>query len=129
MKKLTLIVKTGNEAGQEFALTRNRTSIGRDPANDVILSDGRVSGRHAVVERQDGDYIITDLGSKNGIFVNEKRIDVSYPLRPGDELRVGNTVFSVQAAPARGQGISPLVFLLAGGAVLIIIAAVLLALP
>lgn len=122
---MKLVVKKGRGAGQEFRLTRGRTTIGRGPGNTVVLSDVKVSGRHAVIERQDGDYIITDLQSTNHTFVNEKQIDAPYPLRLGDEVRVGNTVLQLQAAPVAERRVRPLVMVLAGAAVLLIIAAVL----
>jgi len=71
------------------------TTIGRDPANDIVLEDTTVSRRHAQIERQDGDVVLTDLGSSNGTFVNGRRVQQA-PLRPGDEVVIGGCTFRLQ---------------------------------
>ena len=61
------------------------------------LRDGFASQRHARFERVDGAWTVTDLGSTNGTFLNEERIDGPRRLRPGDTVRVGNTLLEVRA--------------------------------
>jgi hypothetical protein len=68
--------------------------IGRSPDSDIVLDDSSVSWEHArVIERQ-GSPAVVDLGSSNGTFVNEERIETSL-LISGDKLRIGDTVFRV----------------------------------
>ena len=68
---------------------KDRTAIGRDPANDICLSDGMVSPRHAEVTRGvDGRYLIVDLGSRHGLYVGTRRV-ADATLSDGDELLVG----------------------------------------
>ncbi len=64
------------------------TSLGRHPSNTLRLVDREVSKEHAVIERVGKDFILKDLGSSNGTFVNGKRANVSY-LASGDRVRFG----------------------------------------
>ena len=70
-------------------------TVGRDDC-DVMLADPEVSRRHAVVHDGAAGPTIEDLGSKNGTFVNDARIDRPAVLRAGDEVRLGNTVWIVR---------------------------------
>lgn len=69
-------------------------SIGRAPNNHIVLTDNRVSRRHAMVHRQDTkEYWIVDLGSGNGSFVNGLRVALPTRLNDGDAVRIGGTEF------------------------------------
>jgi len=94
--QLVLFGVQGGYVGVEFPLKeQGPTTIGRDPANDIVLEDTTVSRRHAQIERQDGDVVLTDLGSSNGTFVNGRRVQQA-PLRPGDEVVIGGCTFRLQ---------------------------------
>lgn len=73
------------------------TTIGRAGC-DVELNDPDVSRRHAVLRALDGGLAIEDLGSTNGTFVNEARISGVVQISPGDQVRFGNTVWSLAIA-------------------------------
>ena len=74
--------------------------VGRDLAAEICLAkDEMVSRRHARIWCADGVFRVDDLGSTNGTFVNERRIVEPTPLRPGDEIRVGQTTIRVVQAP------------------------------
>jgi predicted component of type VI protein secretion system len=79
------------------------TTVGRDDC-DVVLSDPEVSRRHAVVAESPEAFTIEDLGSTNGTWVNGERIAGPEPIRAGDEIRFGNTVWHVRGAAAAGDG-------------------------
>jgi len=81
-------------AGREFPFFDGAT-IGRGDC-DFVLADPEVSRVHAVLRSDDGAPAIEDAGSLNGTFVNGRRVDGAYPLTPGDEVRLGNTVFHVR---------------------------------
>lgn len=83
-------------SGQEFKVTKNLLSIGRDDSCDIILDDEEVSRRHAeiVLDSGDGSYLIADLNSSNGVFVNGKKINKSR-LYSGDNIKIGNQLISV----------------------------------
>jgi hypothetical protein len=83
-----LIVRSGAQAGAMFALTDPVTHLGRHPDSEIMLDDITVSRRHADVERTPNGYIARDVGSLNGTYVNQERIDEA-PLHQGDELQIG----------------------------------------
>ncbi|MCB9895321.1 MAG: FHA domain-containing protein [Planctomycetes bacterium] len=68
--------------------------IGRDKSCHIqITGDTSVSRKHASVMRRGVSFMIEDLGSSNGVLVNDKRIDGAHELRVGDKVEIGNTVF------------------------------------
>ena len=70
----------------------DRIALGRSPENDVVLTGGEfpsVSGQHAVVERRGGKLTVHDAGSRNGTYVNNRRIDTSRELSAGDVVQLG----------------------------------------
>lgn len=64
--------------------------IGRDEENELQLYDARISREHARIDHVDGRFVVTDLGSTNGVFVNGKQIHAPTTLRHGDLIEVGN---------------------------------------
>jgi hypothetical protein len=75
---------------QIVALDAEPVTLGRAAGNDLSLaSDGTVSGRHAIVERQENGWTIRDLHSSNGTYVNGQRLDGPRLLRPGDLVTLG----------------------------------------
>jgi pSer/pThr/pTyr-binding forkhead associated (FHA) protein len=77
------------EEVQEFVLTEGSTaSIGRMENNDICIPEQHVSRQHAVINYRDGIFMITDLGSANGTFVNDRQLDGPFPLASGDEIRL-----------------------------------------
>jgi hypothetical protein len=84
-------------AGRKHPLTSGAT-IGREGC-DVVLSDPRVSRRHAVMHRLESGPAIEDLGSTNGTYVNDERVRGTHPLAAGDVVRFGSTVWRLQEVP------------------------------
>jgi sigma-B regulation protein RsbU (phosphoserine phosphatase) len=74
-----------------FALGAGRTSIGRAATNDIVLSDQFSSGCHAVIAPTERGYALLDQGSKNGTFVNGRRVTGEIDLARGDEILIGST--------------------------------------
>lgn len=83
-----LIVKRGPNAGARFVLEAAVTRAGRHPESDIFLDDITVSRRHAEFVRRDSEYVVRDIGSLNGTYVNRERIDESV-LSSGDEVQIG----------------------------------------
>lgn len=83
-----------------FPLGFEPVSIGRHGDNEVILPDPQVSRHHAEILMQGGRWVIVDLGSANGTFVNGQQITGSQVLNHGDLLRVGQTQFRLEIAGA-----------------------------
>jgi pSer/pThr/pTyr-binding forkhead associated (FHA) protein len=78
-------------AGSAYPLTHDRTIIGRLAESDVVVADPGVSRRHAEVRKEDGRFVISDLGSTNGTLVNGASIG-ERTLEEGDRISIGRTV-------------------------------------
>jgi hypothetical protein len=88
-----LVGVAGPMTGRAFPLGPGGVSLGREADNDVALEgDQTASRRHARVEGADGTYVVRDEGSSNGTYLNGARV-TDAPLRPGDELTVGQSRF------------------------------------
>jgi pSer/pThr/pTyr-binding forkhead associated (FHA) protein len=83
-----LIVRQGSKRGSRMALDADVVTVGRHPDSDIFLDDITVSRRHAEIRSTETGHEVRDLGSLNGTYVNQERVDAS-PLTDGDELRVG----------------------------------------
>nr|WP_243122226.1 FHA domain-containing protein [Clostridium thermarum] len=70
-------------------------TIGRKEDNMVILNDPYASGYHAKVYVRNTDYYLEDLNSTNGTLLNEEKVEGKVMLEPGDEIRIGTTLFKV----------------------------------
>jgi pSer/pThr/pTyr-binding forkhead associated (FHA) protein len=87
-KKPLLVVRNGPNEGARFSLSANDSVIGRHPDSTICLDDVTVSRRHAHLEQADGQVVLRDLGSLNGTYVNQERIE-EIALRHGDEVQIG----------------------------------------
>jgi hypothetical protein len=86
-----LAIDTGPQAGTRLALV-DEFRIGRSAECALVLDDDYVSGDHAsLARRANGDWVVTDLGSTNGTFVNEVRVVTPTVVTASDSLRIGRT--------------------------------------
>jgi pSer/pThr/pTyr-binding forkhead associated (FHA) protein len=100
-----LLVRAGAEPGKEFALPETgELKIGRLPGLHITLLDTKVSREHCRVYKQSTGWIVEDMGSRNGTYVNAQRVKKRL-LQPGDRLRVGQTEFEYSTA-APGSPVS-----------------------
>ena len=83
-----LLVKRGPNAGSRFLLDSDLTTVGRHPGSDIFLDDVTVSRRHAEFYRHGAGFVVRDVGSLNGTYVNRERIEET-ALNDGDEVQVG----------------------------------------
>ncbi|MFC7492291.1 MULTISPECIES: FHA domain-containing protein [unclassified Knoellia] len=83
-----LVVLRGPNTGARFLLDDDIVSSGRHPDSDIFLDDVTVSRQHATFERVQGRFVVKDVGSLNGTYVNRERIDDSV-LQTGDEVQIG----------------------------------------
>ncbi|HET89776.1 MAG TPA: FHA domain-containing protein [Chloroflexi bacterium] len=84
-----LIVYEGELEGQRWMLDQDRVLIGRGTDCDIVVPDRQVSRQHARIERDDGGYLLRDLGSKNRTYVNGQELgSTPYRLRDGDEIQI-----------------------------------------
>jgi predicted component of type VI protein secretion system len=77
--------------------------IGRE-GTDIVLADPEVSRRHAAIREHGAGVAIEDLGSTNGVFVNDRKVEGLQPLTDGDTVRLGNTVWRVGAPATADTG-------------------------
>ena len=83
-----LVVQRGPNAGSRFLLDSDLTLVGRHPDSDIFLDDVTVSRRHAEFYRSGNRFMVRDVGSLNGTYVNRERIEEA-DLTGGDEVQVG----------------------------------------
>jgi len=84
-----LIVESGKAPQKEYALPRDRTTIGRGTKNEVVIPDIAMSRQHFAIERRAEGFMLRDLDSGNGTQLNGRRI-TSAQLRSGDVIEAGN---------------------------------------
>ena len=101
-----VVVKRGPNAGSRFMLDSDVTGAGRHPESDIFLDDITVSRRHAEILRHGDEFVVKDVGSLNGTYLNRERIDEAR-LVNGDELQIGKfrlVFFSGAELPGPGEG-------------------------
>ncbi len=91
----TIKVTHGAQAGQVVPLT-GEVLIGRAPESNLVLDDDYVSTKHARISLGPTGYVLEDLGSTNGTYVNNERIAVPTSFGIGDTLRIGRTNLAVE---------------------------------
>ncbi|MDX6405923.1 MAG: hypothetical protein QOH70_3378 [Blastocatellia bacterium] len=106
----TLVIERGNSSGKQFPLSNQEANIGRWDADGGVFPDvdldsddpeAKVSRRHARISLREDKYVIEDLGSTNGTFVNRgHRLTPGerQPLKDGDEIIVGKTFLRFRVA-------------------------------
>jgi len=90
-----LIMRTGPTPGATFILEGDQLSIGRDSTNEITINDAEVSRRHARLTFQGGKYVLEDLGSTNGTFVNGQRLAGPRVLKAGEVVSFGEQIVLV----------------------------------
>jgi hypothetical protein len=87
-----LVMEAGPTPGKAYALDRSEMYVGRDIHNDVVVNDAEVSRRHARMVADAGSYLLEDLGSTNGTFVDGQRVTGPHLMRPGEKIHLGENV-------------------------------------
>ena len=83
-----LVVLRGPNTGARFLLDDDEVMSGRHPESDIFLDDVTVSRKHAVFTRTPGGFVVRDVGSLNGTYVNRELVD-EVTLTTGDEVQIG----------------------------------------
>ncbi|NLD27854.1 MAG: sigma 54-interacting transcriptional regulator [Myxococcales bacterium] len=90
LRKCQLVVVDGPNRGKKLTLNKNITKVGKRESNDLILADKTVSRNHVEIEYASDSFLLRDLGSTNGTFLNGSKVKEVY-LTPGDLIKIGNT--------------------------------------
>lgn len=106
MATLEIHVKSGPAAGQTYSLEGRRSvTLGRAPANALVVRDEKVSSHHARIDVTAGGLILTDLGSKNGTWVEGEQVVGSRLLQPGVDVVIGSSIFEVRYPVPMTEGV------------------------
>ncbi len=97
---ITLAEKTGGS--EQLTFEKSEVTIGRLAGNDIVLAKGNVSKYHSRIVLKEGKFIIVDMKSTNGTFVNSKKIAAPQVLRPSDQVEIGDYILRVES-PELGE--------------------------
>jgi pSer/pThr/pTyr-binding forkhead associated (FHA) protein len=86
----SLLIRTGPKKGTRVPIRVPVINIGRADYNDVVLAEESVSTQHAKLQRREGVWVLVDLGSTNGTFVDGEKVEGEVPVAPGATLRFGD---------------------------------------
>ena len=86
----TFLVRSGSLKGERLTVRVPVVNIGRADYNDLVLPEESVSGTHAKLTRREGVWVLSDLGSTNGTFIDGERLTGDAPLTPGNVVRFGD---------------------------------------
>src|SRR6187549_4198174 len=103
MFSIIITEKGGTERRESY--DRTEINVGRVQGNDLMLPKGNVSKRHARLLYRDGRFIVTDLKSTNGTYVNGRKIAQATIVREGDKIYIGDFVLRIETSG--GEGVSP----------------------
>lgn len=99
-----LIMRQGPTPGAAFLLEGSQLNIGRDSSNEIVINDAEVSRRHARLTFQGGKYVLEDLGSTNGTFVNGQRLAGPRVLKAGEVVSLGEQIVLVYEVTTNDPG-------------------------
>ncbi|MGH3664783.1 MAG: FHA domain-containing protein, partial [Egibacteraceae bacterium] len=91
-----LVVHVPDDRPRVIALDAHDVTFGRAGASTVVLDDPYVSDHHAKVYFDDGEWRVSDLGSTNGTFLNQRKVTAPSAIAAGDQLGIGKTVVQVR---------------------------------
>jgi serine phosphatase RsbU (regulator of sigma subunit)/pSer/pThr/pTyr-binding forkhead associated (FHA) protein len=93
-----IVILRGPDAGRQFALARDRTTLGRNADCTVSLPGKQISRQHAFIHVQEGRFFLEDMGSSNGTFINGKRLTPHSPsvLTERDTFQIGPYLFALR---------------------------------
>jgi two-component system, cell cycle response regulator len=92
-REACLVIIYGDDLGRRIPLGSEACIIGRSSKCDVQLDQESVSRNHARLQKTQGQYVVRDLGSTNGTYVNDDIVSEEQQLRDGDQVKVGRTIF------------------------------------
>ncbi|HEY6882135.1 MAG TPA: FHA domain-containing protein, partial [Polyangiales bacterium] len=97
-RMFTVVIAEKEGAERRVTFTESEVTIGRVPGNDVVLPKGNVSKRHSRIVLKDNRFIVVDLKSTNGTYVNGRKITSPLVVKEGDKIYVGDYVLTLEGA-------------------------------
>jgi len=97
-------MRSGPTPGASFILEGDQLTVGRDATNEIVINDAEISRRHARLTFQGGKYVLEDLGSTNGTFVNGQRLAGPRVLKAGEVVQFGEQIMLVFEATTIDAG-------------------------
>jgi pSer/pThr/pTyr-binding forkhead associated (FHA) protein len=94
--KPSLVVTEGGLSGMSIDLTDQQITLGRANDATLVLNDDYASSRHARIFPQDGQWIVEDLGSTNGTYLDRQKVTRPTPVSIGVPIRIGKTVLELR---------------------------------
>jgi pSer/pThr/pTyr-binding forkhead associated (FHA) protein len=101
-----LLLKFNAAVVKDIPVVKTTYTIGRKPDNDIVIDNMAVSGHHAKITLQDGNYVVEDLQSTNGTFLNDKKI-LNSALKNNDTITIGQHSLVFMAPPAEPKAEPP----------------------
>lgn len=92
----TLVITAGAREGLEIPLDADQLTIGRSAQSGLVIRDEYTSTNHARLQLWNGDWVIQDLSSTNGTFVNNQRVSVPTPVPLYTPVSIGSTIFELR---------------------------------
>src|ERR1700685_1384055 len=99
----TIVISEKGGAERRETFEKSEISVGRIQGNDLVLSKGNVSKHHARLLSRDGRFIVTDLKSTNGTYVNGRKTSQATIVREGDKIYVGDFVLRIEIGQSSPQ--------------------------
>jgi pSer/pThr/pTyr-binding forkhead associated (FHA) protein len=92
----TLVVTQGALSGTTVRLGDQPVTLGRSQESTIVLDDDYVSGRHARFYQRDGQWLVEDMGSTNGTYLDRTKVTSATPVKIGVPVRIGKTVVELR---------------------------------
>src|SRR5512139_1128322 len=92
----TIIIQEKGGEQRRMVFNKPEVTIGRVQGNDIVLPKGNVSKRHARIVLKDGRFIVVDLKSTNGTYVNGRKITSPLVVKPGDKIYIGDFILTIE---------------------------------
>src|SRR5919202_504167 len=100
----TIIIQEKGGEQRRMVFNKPEVTIGRVQGNDIVLPKGNVSKRHARIVLKDGKFIIVDLKSTNGTYVNGRKITSPLVIKSTDKIYIGDYTLSIEEGAGAAQG-------------------------
>src|SRR5689334_7186583 len=102
----SIVISEKGGAERRETYDRTEINVGRVQGNDLMLPKGNVSKRHARLLFRDGRFIVTDLKSTNGTYVNGRKIAQATIVREGDKIYIGDFVLRIESSGDGGGAVA-----------------------